>query len=85
MTNVVSMVERLESLARTVNLKYNVTHGGSEILLSSDMFCVQVVLDNTALVKDVIISHNGDATLRVSHIPFIKILKISIHHYFIFY
>ena len=64
------MVERLEGLAWSVNLKFlqpPVRHsGGTDILLGSDLFSIQIALDNAAVVKDVEISHSGDATTTVS-------------------
>ena len=60
------MVERLQLVARSVNLQLRMAPGGSDIVLSSDMFWVQVCLDATSLVKDATISHSGDATTRVS-------------------
>ena len=59
------MGERLQLLARSLNLKFSQANGGTDILLSSDMFCVQISLDHTALVKEAAISHSGEATTRV--------------------
>ncbi len=58
------MLERLESIARQSHLKFQPNHGGTDILLSSEMYIVQVLLDLSGKVRDVRISHCTDAPLE---------------------
>lgn len=59
-TSFQSMVERLESLARQLGLKFMMSGPpGTEIFISSDMFFLEVLLEPSGLVRDVKIHHEG--------------------------
>ncbi|XP_022238572.1 mediator of RNA polymerase II transcription subunit 1-like isoform X1 [Limulus polyphemus] len=59
-TSLQSMVERLESITRQQGLKFTAGPSGMDCFISSDMFYVEVLLENTGEVKDVKIAHHGD-------------------------
>lgn len=54
-----SMIERLDSLTRQLGLKFMVGPSGVELFISSDMFYLEIVLDQTGAVKDVKVHHEG--------------------------
>jgi mediator of RNA polymerase II transcription subunit 1 len=53
------MIERLESLTRQLGLKFMVGPSGVELFISSDMFYLEIVLDQTGAVKDVKVHHES--------------------------
>ncbi|EFA08558.1 mediator of RNA polymerase II transcription subunit 1 [Tribolium castaneum] len=58
-TSLQSMIERLESLTRQLGLKFMVGPSGVELFISSDMFYLEIVLDQTGAVKDVKVHHDS--------------------------
>lgn len=58
-TSLQSMIERLESLTRQLGLKFMVGPSGVELFISSDMFYLEIVLDQTGAVKDVKVHHES--------------------------
>ncbi|XP_018319034.1 mediator of RNA polymerase II transcription subunit 1 [Agrilus planipennis] len=58
-TSLQSMVERLESLTRQLGLKFMVGPSAVELFISSDMFYLEVILDQSGAVRDVKVHHEG--------------------------
>ncbi|XP_070570177.1 mediator of RNA polymerase II transcription subunit 1-like [Ptychodera flava] len=60
-TSLHSMGERLEALARQCGLKYSPGPAGTgtDVFISSDMFYVEVMMDNSGNVKDVKVAHHN--------------------------
>ncbi|KAI4456845.1 mediator of rna polymerase ii transcription subunit 1 [Holotrichia oblita] len=58
-TSLQSMVERLESLTRQLGLKFVQGPSGVELFISSDMFYLEIILDQTGAVLDVKVHHEG--------------------------
>lgn len=58
-TSLQSMVERLESLTRQLGLKFVQAPSGVELFISSDMFYLEIVLNQTGAVCDVKVHHEG--------------------------
>nr|XP_022912854.1 mediator of RNA polymerase II transcription subunit 1-like isoform X1 [Onthophagus taurus] len=58
-TSLQSMVERLESLTRQLGLKFVQGPKGVELFISSDMFYLEIILDQTGAVLDVKVHHDG--------------------------
>ncbi|XP_071942515.1 uncharacterized protein [Antedon mediterranea] len=56
-----AMVERLKSHARQVGMKFNTGHSPREVFISSDVFYVEVMLENSGLVEDVKIFRQDDS------------------------
>lgn len=57
-TSLQSMIERLESLTRQLGLKFT-QPSSVELFISSDMFYLEIVLDQSGAVKDVKVHHEG--------------------------
>ncbi|KAF5290493.1 hypothetical protein FQA39_LY03597 [Lamprigera yunnana] len=58
-TSLQSMIERLESLTRQLGLKFMVGPSGTELFISSDMFYLEINLEQTGAVRDVKVHHDG--------------------------
>ncbi|XP_059471601.1 mediator of RNA polymerase II transcription subunit 1 [Neocloeon triangulifer] len=58
-TSLQSMVERLGSVTRQLELKFMAGLSGTDWFISSDMFYLEVVLEQSGCVKDVKIHHEG--------------------------
>lgn len=58
-----SMIERLETISRSLKLKFMPGPSGRECFISSDMFYVEVVLNpSNGFVSDVKVAHQSDPT-----------------------
>lgn len=64
-TTLQSMIERLESISRQLNLKLMPGPTGLELFISSDMFYLEVSLEHSGCVKDVKIHHEGKLEQQV--------------------
>ncbi|XP_050439662.1 mediator of RNA polymerase II transcription subunit 1 [Adelges cooleyi] len=58
-TTLQTMVERLDSVSRHLGLKFTVGPSGKDIFVSSDMFYLEIILEDNGGVKDVKIHHDG--------------------------
>ncbi|XP_077870288.1 uncharacterized protein LOC100374848 [Saccoglossus kowalevskii] len=58
-TSLQSIGERLEALARQCGLKFNPGPAGTDVFISSDMFYVEVLMDNNGNVRDVKVAHHS--------------------------
>uniref|UniRef100_A0AAY4ADS4 Mediator of RNA polymerase II transcription subunit 1 n=1 Tax=Denticeps clupeoides TaxID=299321 RepID=A0AAY4ADS4_9TELE len=59
-TSLSSMTDRLESIARQNMLKSHLSPSGTECYITSDLFYVEVQLDNIGQLMDVIVAHHGE-------------------------
>ncbi|XP_025200596.1 mediator of RNA polymerase II transcription subunit 1 isoform X1 [Melanaphis sacchari] len=58
-TTLQTMIERLDSVSRHLGLKFTVGPSGKDIFVSSDMFYLEIILEDNGGVKDVKIHHDG--------------------------
>jgi len=58
-TSLQSMLERLESISRQSGLKFTSDASGRAFFISSDMFYLEVIVEQGGLVKEVHIQHEG--------------------------
>ncbi|XP_046375891.2 mediator of RNA polymerase II transcription subunit 1-like [Haliotis rufescens] len=57
-----SLIERLETIARQLSLSSSIQPGPEQhLIISSDMFHVQIIFDKGGGVKDVKVAHGGEA------------------------
>ncbi|XP_033120198.1 mediator of RNA polymerase II transcription subunit 1-like [Anneissia japonica] len=56
-----AMVERLKSHAKQAGMKFHTGHSLKEIFISSDVFYVEIILENSGLVEDVKIFRQDEA------------------------
>ncbi|XP_067649152.1 mediator of RNA polymerase II transcription subunit 1-like [Haliotis asinina] len=57
-----SLIERLETIARQLSLSSSIQTGPEQhLIISSDMFHVQIIFDKGGGVKDVKVAHGGEA------------------------
>jgi len=58
-TSLQSMLERLESISRQSGLKFTADASGRAFFISSDMFYLEIIVEQGGLVKEVHIQHEG--------------------------
>ena len=60
-----SMVERLEMVSRQLGLKFTPGATGNEWFISSDMFYLELLIDQSGMVQEVKIQHDGKTEQQV--------------------